>query len=239
MGKIYAIFGATGGIGSCLTKIVSNDSNKVYLLGRNEEKLKNLSDQFFQPYMVVDATDENSVASCLEKIIENEGHLDAVASLIGSVFIKPLHLTTQKEFEEILKINTVSSFCILKHALRLMQSGSVVLSSSTASLIGLTHHEAISAAKAAINGLILSSAASYASKQIRVNGVAPGLTKTKQTAFITESELALKTSLKLHPLGRIAKPEEIATLIAWLLSDESSFITARVIPIDGGLSSIK
>ncbi len=239
MEKIYAIFGATGGIGSCLTQLVSKDSNKIYLLGRDEGRLQTLSEKFLQPYIVVDATNENSVASCLEKIIEKEGRLDGVASLVGSVFIKPIQSVTQKEFEEILKINTVSSFCILKHALGLMQSGSIVLSSSTASLIGLTHHEAISSAKAAINGLIFSSAASYASKKIRINGIAPGLTKTKQSAFITENELALKTSLKLHPLGRIASPEEVAKLVAWLLSDESSFITGTVIPIDGGLSSIK
>ncbi|MBM3193587.1 MAG: SDR family oxidoreductase [Chlamydiae bacterium] len=239
MEKVYAIFGATGGIGSSLSKTLSSKADRVYLLGRDEKKLQALAQECEQPYMLVDATDENSVASCLEKIIEKEGKIDGVASLVGSVFIKPLQSTSQKEFEEILKINTVSSFCILKHALRLMQSGSVVLSSSTASLIGLTHHEAIACAKSGVNGLVLSSAASYASKKIRVNAIAPGLTKTKQTAFITDSELALKTSLKLHPLGRIAAPEEVASLVAWLLSDESSFITAAVIPIDGGLSSIK
>jgi NAD(P)-dependent dehydrogenase (short-subunit alcohol dehydrogenase family) len=223
MEKVYAIFGATGGIGSSLSKTLSSKADRVYLLGRDEKKLQALAQECEQPYMLVDATDENSVASCLEKIIEKEGRIDGVASLVGSVFIKPLQSTTQKEFEEILKTNTVS----------------VVLSSSTASLIGLTHHEAIACAKSGVNGLVLSSAASYASKKIRVNAIAPGLTKTKQTAFITDSELALKTSLKLHPLGRIAAPEEVASLVAWLLSDESSFITAAVIPIDGGLSSIK
>lgn len=239
MQKIYAIFGATGGIGSKLATLLSNDSNKVYLLGRDQKKLEQLSAQLSQPYIVVDATNEESVAKGLAEVVAKEGRLDAVASLVGSVFLKPLHLTTQKEFEEVMKINTVSCFCILKHAQHLMQSGSIVMSSSAASLIGMSHHEAIAAAKGAVNGLIRSAAASYAHKGIRINAIAPGLTRTNQTAFITGNESSLKASIKLHPLGRIAEPHEVASVIAWLLSDQSGFITGNVIPVDGGLSLIK
>jgi NAD(P)-dependent dehydrogenase (short-subunit alcohol dehydrogenase family) len=67
--------------------------------------------------MIVDATDENLVAQALKKIVDKEGLLDGVVSLIGSFFLKPLHLTTQKEFETVMKINTSSTFCILKHSL--------------------------------------------------------------------------------------------------------------------------
>lgn len=239
MKKIYAIFGATGGIGSALAKLVCNSTNTVYLIGRDQKKLEELSLQLSQPHIVVDATNEESVSKVFQEIILKEGRLDSVASLVGSVFLKPLHLTTQKEFEEVMKTNVFSSFCILKHALTVMESGSIVLSSSTASLIGIKHHEAIAAAKGAINGLIISSAASYAHKGIRINGVAPGLTRTNQTSFLTNNELALQASIKLHPLGRIAEPHEVAALIAWLLSDESSFITGNVIPVDGGLSRLK
>lgn len=239
MQKVYAIFGATGGIGSVLTKRLSENGNTIYLLGRNEDKLERFSKEVAQPYLVVDATDENLVAQALKKIVDKETHLDGVVSLIGSFFLKPLHLTTQKEFEEVMKINTSSAFCILKHALNMMEKGSIVLSSSTAGLIGLTNHEAISAAKAAVVGLMRSAAASYASKGIRINAVAPGLTRTPLTHAITSNEIALKASKAFHPLGRIAEPEDIAAAILWLLSDESAFVTADVIAVDGGLSSIK
>ena len=237
--KIYAIFGASGGIGSALSRLLSQKKNKVYLLGRNEEKLQKLALELLQPYLVVDACDEESVKNGLKKILQQEKILHGVASLVGSVFLKPLSTTTQKEFEEVIKINTVSSFCILKHAVELMESGSVVLSSSAASLIGMSYHEAIACAKSAINGLVRSAASSYAHKKIRINAVAPGLTKTNATSFITDHETALKTSIRFHPLGRIGRPEEVASLISWLLSDESQFITGNVIPVDGGLSSIK
>ncbi|MFZ4773139.1 MAG: SDR family NAD(P)-dependent oxidoreductase [Chlamydiia bacterium] len=239
MEKVYAIFGASGGIGSVLARQLSQDNHKVYLLGRNEEKLKQLSEELSQPYLIVDATDEILVRQTIETIIKQAGTLDGVASVIGSFLIKPLHLTTQKEFEEVMRVNVTTSFCILKSALNLMEKGSIVLSSSTAALIGLTHHEAIAAAKSAILGLMRSAAASYATKGIRVNAVAPGLIRTPLTQAITNSESALKTSTGFHPLGRIGEPEDVAAAIKWLLSDESAFITADVIAVDGGLSSIK
>jgi len=239
MEKVYAIFGATGGIGSVVTKQLSKTGSTVYLLGRNEEKLERFAKEVSQPYIAVDATDENLVAQALKKIVDKEGHLDGVVCLVGSFFLKPLHLTTQKEFEEVMKVNTTSSFCILKQALMHMEKGSVVLSSSTAGLIGLTSHEAIAAAKAAVIGLVRSAAASYASKGIRINAVAPGLTRTPLTEAITSNERSLKASTAFHPLGRIGEPEDVAAAIIWLLSDESAFITADVIAVDGGLSSIK
>lgn len=239
MPKVYAIFGATGGIGSVLTKRLSETGDIIYLLGRNEEKLERLSKELSQPYMVVDATDENLVSQTLKKIAEKERQLDGVVSLVGSFFLKPLHLTTQKEFEEVMKVNTTSSFCILKHALSIMEKGSIVLSSSTAGLIGLTNHEAIAAAKAAVIGLMRSAAASYATKGIRINAVAPGLTRTPLTQAITNNEIALKASTAFHPLGRIGEPEDVAAAILWLLSDQSAFVTADVIAVDGGLSKIK
>lgn len=239
MQKVYAIFGATGGIGTVLTKRLSEAGNTVYLLGRNEEKLENLSKELSQPYLVVDATKEDLVADALKNIVETEGHLDGVVSLVGSFFLKPLHLTTHVDFEDVMKINVFSSYCILKHAVKIMKKGSIVLSSSTAGLIGLTNHEAIATAKAAVIGLMRSAAASYATKGIRINAVAPGLIRTPLSQSITNNELALKASTAFHPVGRIGEPEDVAAAISWLLSDESAFVTGDVIAVDGGLSSIK
>lgn len=239
MNKVYAIFGATGGIGSVLAKRLSITGNTVYLLGRNEDKLQKLSKEISQPYLTVDATEENLVAQALKGIVDKEGHLDGVVSLVGSFLLKPIYSTTQNEFEEVMRINTTSSFCILKHALSIMEKGSVVLSSSTAGLIGLANHEAIAAAKAAVIGLMRSAAASFATKKIRVNAVAPGLIRTPLTQSITNNEIALKASTAFHPVGRIGEPEDVASTILWLLSDESAFVTAEVIAVDGGLSSIK
>ena len=117
--------------------------------------------------------------------------------------------------------------------------GSVVLVSSCAARIGLSNHEAISAAKAGIEGLVRSAAATYATSKIRFNAVAPGLVATPMSKRITDNEAALKTSVAMHPLGRIAQPEEVARAIRYLLESESDFVTGQVLAVDGGLASLK
>jgi NAD(P)-dependent dehydrogenase (short-subunit alcohol dehydrogenase family) len=117
--------------------------------------------------------------------------------------------------------------------------GSVVLMSSCAAGIGLANHEAISAAKAGIEGLVRSAAATYASTGIRFNAVAPGLVATPMARRITENEGALKASIAMHPLGRIGNAREIAAAIAFLLAPENNWITGQTLGVDGGLSRLK
>jgi NAD(P)-dependent dehydrogenase (short-subunit alcohol dehydrogenase family) len=117
--------------------------------------------------------------------------------------------------------------------------GSIVLVSSAAARLGLANHEAIAAAKAGIIGLTLSSAATYAARGIRVNCVAPGLTRTPMTARLTQNEATLKASTAMHALGRIGEPDDVAGAIDWLLGPESSWITGQVLGVDGGLASVR
>jgi NAD(P)-dependent dehydrogenase (short-subunit alcohol dehydrogenase family) len=119
------------------------------------------------------------------------------------------------------------------------QGGSVVLVSSAAARIGLVNHEAISAAKAGIEGLALAAAATYAAKGIRVNCVAPGLTRTPLTARLWQNDAVAKASAGMHALGRIGTPEEVASAIDWLLDSEQAWVTGQVIGVDGGLSRVR
>ena len=117
--------------------------------------------------------------------------------------------------------------------------GSIVLMASAVAQRGMINHEAIAAAKAGVVGLALSAAATYARYNIRVNCVAPGLTRTPLTASLTQNELTLKASAALHPLGRIGEPDEVASAIRWFLSPEQSWVTGQVLAVDGGLSSLQ
>lgn len=239
MKQVIVIFGASGGVGSVLAQKISLQGSTAYLLGRNEKRLLELSEKLNQRYFCVDASSESQVQSVFEKVIDAEGQVDGVVSLVGSLFLKPLSQTTQQDFEDVMKTNATSAFCILKHAIHAMEKGSIVLTSSSAAQIGLANHESISAAKAAVEGLVRSGAASCAHRNIRVNGIAPGLIKTHLTESLTSNEAALKTSIAFHPLGRIGQPEDVAGAIMWLLSDQSAFVTGSILTVDGGLSCIK
>lgn len=236
------VFGATGGVGSALARKLAEEGKKVLLCSRNENKLRVLSDEIHQPFYICNSTSEEEVQKTLDKASEEHGFIDGVANCIGSFFIKPLSLTTFKEFNDVLQINLHTCFNILKASTEhmvLQKKGAIVLVSSCAAQIGLQHHEAISASKAAVEALVRSAAASYAHKGIRINAIAPGLLDTPLSRPLTSNAFSLKASLGFHPLGRIGSAKDAAAAIAWLLSGESSWITGEVLCVDGGLSHIK
>jgi NAD(P)-dependent dehydrogenase (short-subunit alcohol dehydrogenase family) len=119
------------------------------------------------------------------------------------------------------------------------QGGSVVLSSSVAARTGLANHEGIAAAKAGVTGLALAAAATYATRGLRFNVVAPGLVRTPLTSRLTSSEAALKASTAMHPLGRIGEPSDLASAYAFLLDPRHTWITGQVFGVDGGLSTVR
>jgi NAD(P)-dependent dehydrogenase (short-subunit alcohol dehydrogenase family) len=121
----------------------------------------------------------------------------------------------------------------------MQDGGSIVLVSTAAARIGIANHEAIAAAKAGILGLTLSAAATYAGRRIRVNAVAPGLVETPLSERITRSEANRKASEAMHALGRLGKPGDVASLMAWLLDPENEWVTGQVFGVDGGLATLR
>ena len=166
--------------------------------------------------------------------MERFGKIDGVVNCMGTVLLKPAHLTTDQEWHDTLSINLTSSFYLIRAAVKAMRQGggSIVLISSAAAQIGLANHEAIAAAKAGIIGLTISAAATYAGLGIRLNAVAPGLVKSEMTRKLWESESAAAVSTQMHALGRLGEPDDIAKAIAWLLDSENNWITGQTICVD-------
>jgi len=154
--------------------------------------------------------------------------------------LRPAHQTSYEQFEEVLRVNLLSAFEAVRASAKVMRKrgGSVVLISSAAARIGLPNHEAIAAAKAGVEGLARSAAASYARSSLRFNVVAPGLVKSEMSRSIWENEAAAKASGDMHALGRIGEPYDVASLIAWLVNPSNNWITGQVLGVDGGLGSI-
>ncbi len=234
--KVFLIGGA-GGIGSALARRLVRDGHRVVLAGRTEPSLALITAELQCSYQVVDARDFDA----LDRSIQSSGPVDAIVNCAGSLLLKPAHLTTEKEYRETIDLSLTTAFAAVRAGAKAMMNtgGSIVLCATAAARAGFANHEAIAAAKGGVIGLTLSAAASYASRNIRVNCVAPGLVETPLTERITLNEAARKASMSMHALGRLGTPDDIASAIAWLVNPESSWITGQVIGVDGGLGTIR
>jgi NAD(P)-dependent dehydrogenase (short-subunit alcohol dehydrogenase family) len=241
MSQSYVVFGAYGGIGSALSRRLARKGAHLLLAGRDEVRLAGLAVELGAETFCLDACNLQQVESCMKRAVERQGQLDGVVNCVGSLLLKPAHLISEEEWDATVATNLKSAFAVVRAAAVAMapKGGSVVLLSTAAARIGLGNHEAISAAKAGIEGLALAASASYAAKQIRVNCVAPGMTRTPLTAKLLQNEMMAKASAGMHALGRIGEPDDVASAIEWLLDAEQCWVTGQVIGVDGGLSRIR
>jgi 3-oxoacyl-[acyl-carrier protein] reductase len=237
----FVVLGATGGIGSELCRQLATAGARLVVAGRSTDRLCTLADELGARALSLNATDLEQVDACLAEAKAVYGRVDGVANCVGSLMLKPAHVTTAAEWQSTLTTKLTSAFVCVRAAVRVMMQtgGSIVLVSSVAARVGLANHEAIAAAKAGIIGLALSAAATYAERGIRVNCVAPGLVRTPLTAQLTANAAGLKASTALHPLGRIGEPADVAVAIAWLLNPQQSWITGQVLGVDGGLATLR
>ncbi len=207
-------------------------------MGRGREALQDL--KFFGQVetIVADASQQDAVKMLYHTVSQMPGRVAGVVNCAGSVVLKPAHLATLEEFDAAILANLTTSFLLTKYGVPLMNEhgGSFVFFSTAALAAGLPNHDVIGAAKAGVEGLTRMCAATYASKKIRFNALAPGLVRTPLTARIHGNPTAAAASLAMHPLGRFGEPEEIASLVNWLLDEDASGMTGQVINFDSGLS---
>ena len=241
MAAVIVVLGAAGGIGSVLCKQLTDRGEKVVAAGRTQHALDELAAAIGCISRTVDATNLDDVDRLIKQTTDECGQVDGIVNCVGSLLLKPAHLTSADEWADTLHTNLTSSFSVVRAAGRHMRDsgGAVVLMSSAAARIGLANHEAIAAAKAGIIGLSRSAAASYARAGIRFNVVAPGLVATKLTERITKSDAGRKASIDMHALGRLGTPEDVASAVAWLLDGNNDWITGQVLGADGGLATVR
>lgn len=188
----------------------------------------------------VDVTDDGSVSALMDAAVDVFDGLDIMIANAGIAEPKlPLHEMDMDAWRRIIDINLTGVVLSGKHALRHMVergSGAIVNLSSTLGLVGQANSGPYSASKAAVANLTRSVGVTYASRGIRVNAVAPGYVKTPLLLGLPESLQA--RLVELEPIGRLADPEEVARVIAFLVSDEASYIAGAVIAVDGGYTAV-
>ncbi len=231
------IIGATGAIGSALAKKIVSQGNEVHLVGRDENSLSKLANELNSSFTVSDVLTENYS----DKIISDLGDkdIDGLAFCVGSIELKPLKLTKKSDFMQCFNLNLISATEIIRASFEKLKKtkGSIVLFSTVAARKGFLNHSIISSAKAGVEGLTVSLAAEFA-PNIRVNCIAPSLSKSKIAAPMLKNEKILESISKMHPLKRIGNGDDFSTFISFLLSQDSSWITGQIFGIDGGRSSV-
>ena len=229
------ITNGSGAIGSSIVEEFQNSDVNLILTSSSGEKVHG-HDSIKWRY-----NGSNSVEELFSNIKNKYESLDSVVNCLGSIFLKPAHLTKEEDFDATLDINLRSSFFILKNTVPLMRKngGSILFFSSAAANIGLVNHEAIAAAKAGVEGLVKSAAATYSRNNIRVNAIALGLVESNLSKSIFSNDTSLEISRKMHSIGRVGTPKNVSKFVKPLISDNSSWVTGSIINIDGGLSTTK
>ena len=241
---VAIVTGATGAIGSASAARLAQAGWRVALVARDPDRGGQLAGELGAGAMAfqADARISSSLDSAFRHIAERLGPPSALVHAVGSTLLRPAHTVTDDELDEIIATNLTSAFYALRAFVRTAARGgtsAALFFSSAATDIGLVNHEAISAAKGGIDGLVRAAAATYAGRGMRVNAVAPGLVRSNLTRRLVENPATLAASEWMHPLGRIGEADDVAALAAFLVGSQASWITGQIIAVDGGLSGIK
>ena len=237
--KVAVVTGGASGIGLATTKkLLSEGANVIILdLKMDEEIINSLGETAL--YLKCDVSNEENVKNCIEEIIKKFDHIDYLVANagIGGSSSKP-HEVSMDEWNKVISVNQTGIFLLNKYVINEMLKsgkGAIVNTSSMYGLVGSTTSFAYSASKGAINQMTRSLALTYARDNIRVNAIAPGYVDTPILSMVPDNiKEAMGNEL---PIGRLGKDTEIANLICYLLSDDASFITGAIIPIDGGFTA--
>lgn len=232
------ILGATGGIGGALARRVAARGATPVLMARDADRLAALASQI--PGAEAQAVDVTDTAALKAAITGLGGPLAGLAYCVGSILLKPATRVTEAELAETYRLNVIGAAMAVQAAIPALQAGngSVVLFSSVAARAGFANHLAIGAAKAAVEGMTVALAAELA-PQVRVNAIAPSLTRTRIAEPLTRNPAMAEAIGKLHPIPRLGEPEDVAALADLLLSPDAGWITGQVIGVDGGRGTLR
>jgi NAD(P)-dependent dehydrogenase (short-subunit alcohol dehydrogenase family) len=235
MSEKYLIFGATGSVGSSLAELLKNSGNDIHLVARNESEVKAIAEQLGCSYTVADVLEDGFI----EKVKSDINEIKGIAYCVGSIDLKPLRMVTEADMNKCMKLNLYSAIETIKGYQENLKKnkGSVVLFSTVAAQRGFTNHTIIASAKAAVEGLTVTLAAEFA-PNIRVNCVAPSLSKSKIAEPMLKNPAVAEGIAKAHPLKRLGEGKDSAALAKFLITEDSSWITGQVIAVDGGRSKL-
>jgi NAD(P)-dependent dehydrogenase (short-subunit alcohol dehydrogenase family) len=242
-GKVALISGAARGMGECEARLFAREGAKVVLGDILEEQGQQVAREITQAwggatFVRLDVTAEDDWQRAVEIAEQVYGKLDVLVNNAGIVRMAPLDETSLEAWNAVINVNQTGVFLGMKYAVPAMRragGGSIINISSVAGIVGLPNIPAYQASKGAVRLLTKHAAIQYAKDKIRVNSVHPGRIETPMTSNLAPERREMV--LRLTPMGRDGKPEEVAYGVLYLASDESSFVTGAELVIDGGYTA--
>lgn len=247
-GKRVVITGAGTGIGRASAVRFAAEGAKLVIVGRRRDKVDEAVNEIRDGHgqaigLALDAADEASVIRMIEACVAEYHGMDVFFANAATWVNKSVFEHTANDWAETMRVNVIGPFLAVKHAgplLRAQGGGSILITSSVASLRANGGTAAYSASKAAVNSLAQSAAYELAGTGVRVNALLPGLVETEGTKPLFDYARAKGAAAKLGfvaALRRTGLPDEIASMAAFLCSDEASYVTGQAIAVDGGVSA--
>lgn len=238
MAKVL-IWGGTGAIGAATARALAGAGREIHLVGRDEARLAALGTELGASTSRADVEEPEAFARVTA---EAGAALSGLVYAIGSINLRPLARLTEADFARDFRLNAMGAALAMQAALPALKAASegasVVLFSSVAVAQGFPAHASVSMAKGAVEGLTRALAAELA-PSVRVNAIAPSLTRTPLTAGLISNPKIAEGIAQMHPLGRLGEPEDIAALAAYLLSPQAGWMTGQVIGVDGGRATLR
>jgi len=239
--KIAIVTGASRGIGSAIAHNLSKAGAKVVLISRSIDALKSVESEIKSNggeaiSITADVSNLESFTNAISQVVETWGTVDILINNAGITKDNIILRLKEEDWDTVIDINLKGCFNGIKAVARPMlkaRSGRIINITSVIGLIGNSGQSNYAASKAGILGLTKSIAKELGSRNITVNAIAPGYIQTEMTDTLDET---LKDDLmKSIPLQRLGKPEEIATLVCFLASEEAAYITGQTLNVDGGM----
>ena len=241
--KVAIVTGSSRGIGKATAKLFVEEGANVTITGKDPKKLQDTAKEIGGVFSVPgDIRKESDVQNVVRKTIEKFGKIDILVNNAG-IFpqIKPLHKISEKEWNDVIDVNLTGQFRFTKSVIPHMEKngGCIINVSSDAGLKAFENFEAdaYTASKGALVLLTKAWAIEYAKWKIRVNCVCPGIVETDMTRPYLSTKSDREMAISEHPIGRIGMPEDVAKAILYLASDDSSWVTGAVLPLDGGAAA--
>lgn len=234
---VHVVIGGTGGIGSALARRLRARGAAVHLVARDPARTAALAAEIGATSAVADVRDAEALSAAVAAAGDA---IEGLVHAVGTIRLQPLAKTSDELILDDFRINAASAVVAVRAALAGLKQakGAVVLFSSIAAGQGFAGHVSIAMAKGAVEALTRTLAAEL-SPDVRVNAIAPSLTRTPLAAGIVGAPALAKAIAELHPLRRLGEAEDIAAAADFLLSDGAGWITGQVIGVDGGRSTLR